>query len=95
MDPIQNEAFSIWEKKQPGGASAVLVLSNQNAVGSTVVTLELSEINPRWTRETSVSVRDIAGRRDIGSATGRFVTDPISGHDSRFYLFRPTAAGAD
>lgn len=94
--PIQNQAFSIWEKRQPGGASAVLVLSNQDVGGAAAaVTLELSELNPSWTRRTTVSVRDIAARRDAGTAKGKFVTDPISGHDSRFYLLKPTAGNGE
>ena len=88
--PIQNEAFSIWEKRQPNGSSAALILSNQDVGGDGVaVTLELSELNPSWTRNTTVSVRDIAARQDVGRATGKLVTDPVSGHDSGFCLFTP------
>ena len=74
----------VFTKPQPNGAVAVLFLNGAplNATASTFG-IALSDLGLSGT----VAVRDIWKRADLAKATGKFTTDAVAPHDSRFFVF--------
>lgn len=79
--------LQLWAKPQPQGAMAVLVLnSDATTAQNHTVTIDFKSLN---LTDASYNVRSIWDHADLPAASGSFVTDPIPGHDSRFYLLSP------
>jgi hypothetical protein len=56
------------------------------------VTITFSELGLK--SGASMTVEDIwSGKTHAKAAVSEFVTDAVGGHDSRFYLLKPTTAG--
>ena len=84
--------FSLWAKPLPGGVTAVFLMSNQNATTQrpSAVTITFSELG--LMSGAPMTVEDIwSGKTHATAAKSEFVTDTVGGHDSRFYLLKPTA----
>lgn len=78
--------LQIWAKQQPKGAMAVLVLNSDDASVNHTVSVDFRSLN---LTASSYNVRDIWLQRDLNPAKAQLNTDPIPGHDSRFYLLTP------
>jgi len=83
--PSGGDILQLWAKPQNKGAVAALVL-NSDPANSYTVQIDLKSLN---LTTSTVAVRDIWLRKDLGTASGTFTTDAIPGYDSRFYLFTP------
>lgn len=88
---VMQRAFSLWAKPQRNGAVAVFLLSNQDSkTGETAVAIDFTRVGLS-TAVTRVTVRDVWERKDLGVFTGgSFLSSPVGGHDSRFYVFKPS-----
>ena len=76
----------------PGGVTAVFLISNQNITTQkpSPVTITFSELGLK--SGAPMTVEDIwSGKTHAKAAKSEFVTDTVGGHDSRFYLLKPTA----
>jgi len=86
--PSGGNLMQIWAKPQPKGAMGVLVLNSDVNDPPIPVTIDFKSLNMTGT----LAIHDIWLHKDLGTASNSFTTDPIAGHDSRFYLFSPTQA---
>jgi len=82
--PSGGDILQLWAKPQLKGAVAAFVL-NSDPSNAYTVDIDLKSLNITST----VTVRDIWQRKDLGTASGTFTTDAIPGYDSRMYLFTP------
>ena len=85
-----SDEVQIWAKPQPGGAVAVLVI-NVGDVNNATVPFTMAEV--KYTHTTgATTVLDIwTGKTSTESAVTTYTTDSIAPHDSRFFLFSPSA----
>lgn len=85
--PSGTGVVQVWAKPQPKGAIAVFVINGANTAPAQVLTIPFTWLNITG----SFVARDLWNHTDIGVYSNQFVTDPINGYDSRFYLFSPSA----
>jgi len=79
-------AGQVWAKRQPGGASAVLVI-NTGSAPITKYNLDFKKLN---LTSGSYEARDIWARKDLGSFTEHMVVG-VPPYDSAFMLLSPKA----
>lgn len=76
-----DDKMQIWAKPLSSNEMAVLVINNDESAHT--ADFDLSQ--DLGIAGGKASVRDIWNQKDIGSASGKYTTDSIAMHDSRFY----------
>jgi hypothetical protein len=79
--------LQLWGKPTAANGAMAVLLINNDPSNAYVVNIDFSLLNITG----KATVRDIWNHKDLGTFQTTFTTDSCAAHDSRFYLFTPTA----
>jgi hypothetical protein len=85
--PFTGNALQLWGKPTAANGAMAVLLINNDPSNAYVVNIDFSLLNITG----KATVRDIWNHKDLGTFQTTFTTDSCAAHDSRFYLFTPTA----
>jgi hypothetical protein len=82
----------IWAKPQPNGATAVLVINSESA-SCAGVDVDLRAVKFAASASKTAAIKNIwtGASATLAAGATTYTTDAIASHDSRFYLFTPSA----